>query len=72
MVDNFYELLDNHKNFKNILYNGKTITFFAVSHPGGMGSANRKAHCTIKNDKSGFELMVDDWHEIWTHIKNKI
>ena len=71
-LNNFYELLDNHKNFKNILYNGKTITFFAVSHPGGMGSANRKAHCTIKTDKSGFELMADDWHKIGMFIRNKI
>lgn len=71
-LNNFYELLDNHKNFTNILYNGKTITFFAVSHPGGMGSANRKAHCTIKTDKSGFELMADDWHKIGMFIRNKI
>lgn len=67
-LHDFYDLLDKHRNFIDIVYHGKLIKFFVVSHPGGMGTANRKRYCTAKTNKSGIELMADDWNEIGKFI----
>ena len=68
-IKNFYKSLDEHKNHLDVKFNGQEMRIYALAHPGGRGTANRKMYCTVPDkQKSGIELQFADWCEVAKYL----
>lgn len=67
----FWSLLDNSDNSRDISVTGRSITFFGVAHTGSNGRINRKrlSKKHRNSGKSALDLMHEDWRRIKRFIK---
>lgn len=74
IIENFWGQLDSGKNYRDINSEGISFRIYGVSHAGSNGAMNRKNNCSIleKSDRTGMNLMLDDWKKIGKYLSEMI
>ena len=76
-LKDFYYNLDKEEkgneggNFVDCYFNGHKLRVYGVSHPGGMGIANRRAKSVKEKGLSGLDLQLHDWRKIGEYLSVK-
>ena len=76
-LKDFYYNLDKEErgieggNFVACYFNGHKLRLYGVSHPGGMGIANRRAKSENEKGLSGLDLQLHDWRKIGEYLSVK-
>ena len=76
-LKDFYYNLDKEEkgneggNFVDCYFNGHKLRLYGVSHPGGMGIANRRAKSVNEKALSGLDLQLQDWRKIGEYLSIK-